>query len=137
MIQSQIQFLKQRCYDFSSPVIQLYMLAADSMSLCRQRDIELTSPVWDACFDRNGQLWVLQKQEGDTLQVYTCQKTDSGVIKVNKKVLQRNWRERQDNFCNKYLSNENSISKQHTSELLFSSVTVNDIYHLRNVEASI
>lgn len=67
---------------FNSPVIQLYMLAADSMSLCRQRDIELTSPVWDACFDRNGQLWVLQKQEGDTLQVYTCQKTDSGVIKV-------------------------------------------------------
>lgn len=69
---------------FNSPVIQLYMLAADSMSLCRQRDIELTSPVWDACFDRNGQLWVLQKQEGDTLQVYTCQKTDSGVIKVGR-----------------------------------------------------
>lgn len=69
---------------FNSPVIQLYMLAADSMSLCRQRDIELTSPVWDACFDRNGQLWVLQKQEGDTLQVYTCQKTDSDVIKVGR-----------------------------------------------------
>lgn len=69
---------------FNSPVIQLYMLAADSMSLCRQLDIELTSPVWDACFDRNGQLWVLQKQEGDTLQVYTCQKTDSGVIKVGR-----------------------------------------------------
>lgn len=69
---------------FNSPVIQLYMLAADSMSLCRQRDIELTSPVWDVCFDRNGQLWVLQKQEGDTLQVYTCQKTDSGVIKVGR-----------------------------------------------------
>lgn len=69
---------------FNSPVIQLYMLAADSMSLCRQRDIELTSPVWDACFDRNGQLWVLQKQEGDTLQVYTCQKIDSGVIKVGR-----------------------------------------------------
>lgn len=65
------------------------MLAADSMSLCRQRDIELTSPVWDVCFDRNGQLWVLQKQGGDTLQVYTCQKTDSGVIKVNKKVYYR------------------------------------------------
>lgn len=28
-----------------------------------------------------------------------------------KGVLQRNWRERLDNFCNKYLSNENSISK--------------------------
>ncbi|XP_052707298.1 tRNA (guanine-N(7)-)-methyltransferase non-catalytic subunit wdr4-like [Crassostrea angulata] len=69
---------------FNSPVVQLYTLAADSMSLCRLRDIELTSPVWDACFDRNGQLWLLQKQEGDTLQVYTCQKTDSGVIKVGR-----------------------------------------------------
>lgn len=69
---------------FNSPVVQLYTLAADSVSLCRQQDIELTSPVWDACFNRNGQLWLLQKQEGDTLQVYTCQKTDSGVIKVGR-----------------------------------------------------
>lgn len=75
-------------------MVQLYTLAAGSMSLCRLRDIELTSPVWDACFDRNGQLWLLQKQEGDTLQVYTCQKTDSGVIKVNKKVYYRGTGER-------------------------------------------
>lgn len=69
---------------FNSPIVQLYVLASDSASLCRQQDIELANPVWDVCFNGKGQLWLLQKQEGDTLQVYTCQNTDSGVMKVGR-----------------------------------------------------
>ncbi|XP_078333025.1 tRNA (guanine-N(7)-)-methyltransferase non-catalytic subunit wdr4-like isoform X2 [Crassostrea virginica] len=66
----------------NSPVVQFYTLTPDSALLHHIQDIQLTSPIWDSCFDRKGQFWLLQKQEGDTIKMYCCQKTNSGAIKV-------------------------------------------------------
>ena len=70
----------------SSPVVQFYTLTPDSALLHHVQDIQLTSPIWDSCFDRRGQFWLLQKQEGDTIKMYSCQKTNSGAIKVKSRI---------------------------------------------------
>ncbi|XP_048727539.2 tRNA (guanine-N(7)-)-methyltransferase non-catalytic subunit wdr4-like isoform X2 [Ostrea edulis] len=67
---------------FHSPIVQLYTLASDAAVLNHHQDVQLTSPVWDISFDCKGQLWLLQDQEGDTIQVYSCQRTEQGTIKV-------------------------------------------------------
>ena len=72
--------------NFSSPVVQFYTLTPDSALLHHIQDIQLTSPIWDSCFDRKGQFWLLQKQEGDTIKMYCCQKTNSGAIKVKSRI---------------------------------------------------
>ncbi|XP_061181589.1 tRNA (guanine-N(7)-)-methyltransferase non-catalytic subunit wdr4-like [Saccostrea echinata] len=68
---------------FNSPIVQLYTVIPGSGVLCHLQDLQLTSAVWDSAFDCKGQLWLLQKQEGDTVRVYTCQRTQSaGELKV-------------------------------------------------------
>ncbi|XP_062597190.1 tRNA (guanine-N(7)-)-methyltransferase non-catalytic subunit wdr4-like [Saccostrea cucullata] len=65
---------------FNSPIVQLY--SVDAGVLHHLQDLHLTSSVWDLTFDCKGQLWLLQKQEGDTVRVYTCQRSQAGQLKV-------------------------------------------------------